>query len=267
MNYSVSARQNNKTLQLADEIMVAYEDHNVILDYEELEFKDKNIVISIKHDDDVDWDFLYSLNDKFKLCLALDDLRMARQARDRELRFYFNFPVTTWSDVRGLVEFGVDEILIGAPLTFNVPKVRQMVDKNIKIRMYCNWSYENYIPRVNGINGSYVRPEDIPLYEPYVDTMLFYKSSLTQEAATLDVYKNGSWPGNLNLLIRNLDCDIDNRGIPEEFGKNRLNCEQKCMSGGSCHLCENIFKYVDMLDRNRFKWDSEKHDWIKDAEN
>ena len=96
---------------------------------------------------------------------------------------------------------------------------------NIPIRLCANLAYDAYIPRENGICGSWIRPEDIEVYSKWVDTIEFITDDLGKEATLLHVYKeNKFWPGNLNLLITNLNYNIDNRGIPEEFGEIRTNC-------------------------------------------
>lgn len=265
MKYSVSARQSDKCLHLADEIVFQYKDREALLDYEDRGLQDKDIVIVLsKEDGEIDWTFINMINDKFNLTLALNDLSIYKQFHKYNIPFYWNYAVTTYGDLYSLLEFGVNQVLITAPLTFDLIYLKVLLVKygDIKLRMVANWAYENYIPRVNGITGTYVRPEDIPLYDNYITTMEFYSDNLAMEARLLSIYKEDKqWPGNLNILIHNLNVNIDNRAIPEEFAQNRINCKQKCMRDSNCHLCNNIFNYVRTVDRSRFDWDLEKHEW------
>lgn len=263
MKYSISARQTNEALSLADEIMVQYKDRNTLLDYESKGLLDKDIVIVIPEEEtELDWQFLSMINEKFNLTIRTSDFNIAHMALDNNIKYFWTYEVVNWYDLRALIDIGVSQIFISAPLTFDLAKVKQFCGENVKIRMYCNLAYENYIPRVEGIRGSYVRPEDIPLYEQYVDVMEFYSTNLTSERMLLKIYKEDqTWPGNLSLLIRNLKINIDNRIIPADFAQSRISCGQRCMSGGVCNLCNSIFNYVRTLDHNRLEWDFETHDW------
>lgn len=105
-----------------------------------------------------------------------------------------------------------------------------------------NFAYDDFLPRKNGIKGTYIRPEDIQYYEEYVDTLEFYSEFNKQEETLFKIYKNDKkWPGNLKLIIANLKSDVDNRGLPEEFGKIRVQCRQNCMRNGACNFCETAF--------------------------
>jgi len=50
-----------------------------------------------------------------------------------------------------------------------------------------------------------------------------------------------NWPGNLNLLIDFLGFDYENKFIYDEenFAIRRMNCNQKCLSGKTCHYCQD----------------------------
>ena len=102
---------------------------------------------------------------------------------------------------------------------------------------------DNYI-NDNGIKGMYIRPEDIEWYDQYIDTLVFYSENLKREETLLKIYKEDKqWPGNLKKLIFNLKENVDNRGLPEEFGRVRSNCRQKCMRNGTCRFCEKAFLF------------------------
>lgn len=55
------------------------------------------------------------------------------------------------------------------------------------------------------------------------------------------------WPGNLNILLTNLDSNVDNRGLPDEFGTVRIQCRQNCMRTGKCNFCETAANYVSAV--------------------
>jgi hypothetical protein len=102
-----------------------------------------------------------------------------------------------------------------------------------------------------------VRPEDTAAYAKYIDTFefrTFGEDWITKEATLLHVYKdNAMWPGNLNLLITNLNVNVDNRAFPTDFGEIRCNCGQRCERNGTCHLCDSTFLFVAQLKKEHNK--------------
>ena len=68
-----------------------------------------------------------------------------------------------------------------------------------------------------------------------------------------NTYKSGVWPGNLNLIIKKLDFNVDNRAIPEELGERRMTCGQRCWSGSGCHLCVSAFRFADQIRKEHLR--------------
>ena len=118
--------------------------------------------------------------------------------------------------------------------------------------MVPNQAYDKYIRRFNGVHGQWIRPEDTEAYEPYITTFEFVAEDLSRERTLHHVYADKKeWPGNLNLLITNLDYNVDNRGIPVGLVHSRLNCGQRCEATGTCHLCDRALMFVNSVDKNK----------------
>ena len=96
--------------------------------------------------------------------------------------------------------------------------------------MTANIASPIYLPTTgDGIQGQFIRPEDVILYESYVECLEFEEVNNKQEETLLHVYKeNQNWPGNLNILIQRLNFNVDNRAISEEWGPARIKCKQRC---------------------------------------
>lgn len=188
------------------------------------------------------------LNNRFTLCL--EDIAYAEICKEFGLKFYWRYPVSTYFELRSLLDVGVSEVLLGMPLSFDLENVRKVCGPGVNLRMVANLAYEPYLPRKNGIHGQWIRPENISAYEKYINTIEFRCEHLTQEATMLHVYKeNAKWPGNLNLLITNLGYDVDNRGIPDEIGEKRAVCGQKCERTGLCSFCDRAFDFSRAVDK------------------
>ena len=245
MRYCVSGRQSKSVMEKADEIRFQYKDLGRAFDYLEV-FTDKTFIIDIPKDTEIDWNKLKMYADKVDLILALADLKLAGECYVNQIKFYWVYPITTWYELRGIVELNPCYLFLGAPLSFSLSKVKECTD--IPIRLCANLAYDAYIPRKEGICGQWIRPEDVDTYGAYVSAIDFVTNSLDSEKTLLDVYKfDKTWPGNLNLIITNLNYNVDNRLIPEDLGATRMNCGQRCMDRGTCHLCDNGVKFANKV--------------------
>ena len=225
MKYCISGRQPKSILSQADEIKMQYRDRDRLIDYTQ-EFTDKTFILEVPKEissDEMNWELYKAYADKVNFMLCIYNLNLAKECHEHGIKFYWAYPIFTWYELEGVAAFNPSYLYLGPPLSFSLEKIKMKY--NIPIRLCANLAYDAYIPRENGICGFWIRPEDIETYEKWVDTIEFITDDLGKEATLLHIYKeNKSWPGNLNLLITNLNYNIDNRGIPEEFGEIRANC-------------------------------------------
>lgn len=186
---------------------------------------------------DIDYDTWRMYDEKFEggFCLALYVLPRADELNIEGIKWYWPYPITSYYELREILDLGPEYVLIGAPLSFDLQNVRKIVGPDVKIRMTCNCARPVHLianAGATGIKGQYVRPEDVDTYGEYVDVFEFdaVKDELTKEATLLEIYREKkAWPGNLNLLITHLNVDVDNRGLYDDFGERRANCRQRCM--------------------------------------
>lgn len=245
MRYAVSVRQPDSVKAQADEIIVNYNDINIMYNMIE-NFPQKDYKIRIHKGENVNFEELFSFSEQVNITVALEDMRDVDLYKDK-IKYYWGYPITTWAEVKVLIDLGVSELFIGAPLTFDLPYLTNHT--SLPLRMIANKCYDDALPRENGICGSYIRPEDVETYGKYISTLEFDTDALSKEATLLEVYKSGEWPGNLNLLLTNLNYNIDNRAIPRTFGISRLGCGQRCQRSLSCHLCETGFYFATQVDK------------------
>ena len=96
-----------------------------------------------------------------------------------------------------------------------------------------------------------------PKFKSKKDRHYSYTTTNQKEASLLKIYKEDQkWPGNLNLLLTNFNCNVDNRAIPEEFALARMQCRQTCMGGGKCKFCYTAVNFSRAIDKA-------KKDWLK----
>lgn len=247
MKYCLSSRQSAEYLAKADEIQVEYRDRHSIPDLA-VKYPEATIVLqflpSQTKDDPIDWAEINEYNvvaqQKFICCLA--DLNDVPNCKKYDIKFYWGYPVESFYELQGLKRMGVCYVRLGTTLFFSLDAVKKI---GVPARAVPNVAYNGYIPQPHGVYGQWIRPEDVSIYEEYIDTLEFEDADLIKEAALYRIYSKNGWPGNLNTLITNLNYDVTSSLIPQETIMARLNCEQKCQKGSHCTLCVRSFIFAD----------------------
>lgn len=185
---------------------------------------------------------------------------MINIAKAKDYKVFWAFPASTYWELQGLLDLDVDQVILDAPLYFDLPNVKRICADKAEIRLVVNKCINGYMRRKDGICGTYVRPEDVEIYEPFVQHMEFDTDSLQKEHTLYHVYaENKYWPGNLNLLLTYLNAEVDNRGFevipnddndPKAFAHRRLTCKQKCQENGRCNYCYQMFSFINTIDKH-----------------
>jgi hypothetical protein len=157
--------------------------------------------------------------------------------------FYWGYPVSTYYDLRALKELGAAYVRLDAPLFFEMDEVKKF---GIPVRAVPNIACLGEIPTKNGIYGTWIRPDDVELYEDYIACLEFEDCDIDKEGALYRIYAEQKvWGGPLSMLISNLISDAENHLISQDGTKIRLNCGQKCQKQGRCHICERILRLAN----------------------
>ena len=247
MQYCISGRQPITAIKQADEIKMLYQDIDRIIDYIK-DFPDKTIIYEIPKDKiDVNWGLLRTYAEHATLMVALHDLRLIPKCQEYGLKYYWAYPITSYYELRGMIDLNPCYLFLGAPLSFDLEHIHNLT--GIPIRLCANVAYDAYMPRKDGVCGQWIRPEDVKHYAPYVSAIEFNTDfDLQKERTLLQIYKfNQEWPDNINYLITNLNANADNRALPDEFGPLRVRCGQRCMQHGSCHYCKSAFIFANKV--------------------
>ena len=149
-----------------------------------------------------------------------------------------------------LIDCGANEIYVGGDLGFSLPIVSQKAKRNnVKIRMVPN--YAQGATYTKPLLKFFVRPEDICLYEDYVDVCEIYDKGNVAEV-TYEAYQDREWFGPIEEIVqglKSLDSKIvlDNRAVLPQFGQLRLICQHECLTKGGCDICSSIKEISDLL--------------------
>lgn len=239
MKYSMSSRQQSEYLQKCDEIKVMWNDRNIIFDLiDKYPGKTINLCRYLIHSqDDIDWSEInkYKMLARDNFIFGLSYVDEMEECKQNGIDFYYLEPVRTFRELHGLKAFGVKCVFIDAPLFFQMDKVREF---GIPIRVTANLSVREAFPYADGVPGPWIRPEDVDQYEPYVDIIEFSRVNLDQERALFRIYaEQKNWPGDVGLIIQDINYLGVNRMLPPDMTTRRLNCGQRCMENGRCRLC------------------------------
>lgn len=259
MKFIVSCRQPLVFLKDMEEIRVNYADIERLADFVTDEWvSSAEIVIYLPKDQMIDWDLINTYKNVLKIIIAVEDTSMIEVARLYGYKVFWSYPASSFWELQGLLDLGVDQVLLDAPICFELGKVKRICGNAVELRMVVNKCMNGYMQRRDGICGPYVRPEDIDIYSDFIEHFEFdANNSLQKEYTLYKIYaRDKQWPGNLNLLLTYLNVDIDNRGfevVPVDdednkfFAHRRVNCGQVCQAGGNCNLCLSTFKLIHSI--------------------
>ena len=251
MKFCLTNRLPEDVLKKADEIKISLRDHLAIPEYI-VKYPDKTLILDMSNDipDNFNWDILpsYKAQMKGRFYCAASNYGQMKELKQLGINFYYKYAVTSFYEIEALKEIGVAYLLVGVPLIFNLKNVKKF---GIPLRAIPHMAYEPYLSHKNGIIGGWIRPEDVDKYGEYIDVMEFYApKAANKESQLFKVYaEQKTWPGNLNLLIDDLNKDFDNRILfdKENFAERRMNCKQKCLEGKPCHYCEDQLEFEKTL--------------------
>ena len=250
MKYCLHSRLTDEYLQKANEIKVEYRDRKTIPDLIE---KYPKAIIILEEDlagEQFDWKEIDLWNKlaQGRLIICLAAIYNAEQCKKYNVKFYVGYPVKTLYELNGLKNLGVCYVRLDAPLFFRMNVVKAA---GVPIRLIPNLAYGDGLPREDGVCGTWVRPEDIDIYDAYVDVVEFTDCDINKEQALYRIYAEQKvWPGELGMIITNLNYSASNRMILPEVAEKRLNCGHKCQENERCKIC---YRALSLANRDLIK--------------
>ena len=256
MKLCLSARQDPKYLDLADEIIFEYRDREAIPRYME-KYPEKTIILTcFEPIDEIDWEQLHDFNILAKdkhFMLRIIDLQLINTCIANEILYYFAYPITSYDELNVVLSMGTYYVRLGASLFFDLDNIKKYYPE-ARIRAIPNIAYDDAYLRGNGVSGTWIRPEDLMMYDKYIDVIEFNDINTKKEQALVRIYwQDRNWPGDLRTLITNLQYSGINRLIPSEVTVKRLNCRQRCMSQKNCHICTTALQLANPSLLNEYK--------------
>lgn len=174
---------------------------------------------------------------------------MLASFKEKEIQFFFETRVRDWDTFYGLINLGVSDIYIVENLGFELDLLGPVAHaSSVSIRAFANvcqssWKYGDTLKTF------FIRPEDIPAYDEYVDVVEFFGNTNEQEVMYKVYALDGKWFGDLQEIIIGLDQKIDSRYVLPVFGAKRVRCGKRCMKGGMCRICDRVLEAAETFEK------------------
>jgi hypothetical protein len=256
MKYSVKYDRNFRFLNEVDEIIIDYKNKDgELIRFMETVPKAQRVVVkiidtSLNIEDNIAIIAAAAdVHSNMAVLLPTADMTFISYFQEKKIPFFFDRFVNEWDTFMSYVELGVSDIYIVNELAFEMPEVSRICkEHNILIRTFPNVSQmSNTTPNLNKLKSFFIRPEDISIYEPYVDVCEFF-GPINRQSVLYEIYKNERWMGDLEEIIIGLNYSIPNQSVIPAFGEQRLNCRKDCYRG-KCIVCDKIVSIAKNLNQ------------------
>lgn len=230
-NVQLYIKYKPKLTELKD-FVEEYKSHRIVIFVENFIFKEDLPLFKVLLEKFKDVDIIFCFSDT-----ALEEV-----LSQNNIPHFYSYTVHTWNAFYYFLSLDVTDIIIGGDLLFNITFVSDLAKaKHKKLRCVCNEYQNERWPVTNKtLKNFFVRPEDISLYENYIDTWMFSVIKKYEFNVLYRVYaKEHIWFGKLNEIIKNFPDETDNRCIVNNFGQRRLNCGKAC-NLAKCNYCDLI---------------------------
>ena len=261
MKYCINYSNKSHIIDKVDEILIRYDKNKILELFTQFipAHLNQRVIVQLIEEDNIDTIVnnlkkiisIYNENKdiKFDIQLPFYNQKFIEELKDTNLKYFFKAAANSWDKFTGLISQNVSDIYITDELAFELDKVAEIAHKNnIKVRIYPNIAQSRW-DKLSDILKFFIRPEDIEMYEPYVDVCEFYGDKAQQIDTYYKIYQEDKkWFGDLQEIIIGLDSKIDSRYIIPRFAEKRIKCGKDCLKGGKCEMCKRILDLSEQLE-------------------
>lgn len=261
MKYCINYSNKSHIIDKVDEILIRYDKNKILELFTQFipAHLNQRVIVQLMEENNIDTIVnnlkkiisIYNENKdiKFDIQLPFYNQKFIEELKDTNLKYFFKAAANSWDKFTGLISQNVSDIYITDELAFELDKVAEIAHKNnIKIRIYPNVAQSRW-NKLSDILKFFIRPEDIEMYEPYVDVCEFYGDKAQQIDTYYKIYQEDKkWFGDLQEIIIGLDSKIDSRYIIPRFAEKRIKCGKDCLKGGKCEMCKRILDLSEQLE-------------------
>ena len=235
MKYCINYSNKSHIIDKVDEILIRYDKNKILELFTQFipAHLNQRVIVQLIEENNIDTIVnnlkkiisIYNENKdiKFDIQLPFYNQKFMEELKDTNLKYFFKAAANSWDKFTGLISQNVSDIYITDELAFELDKVAEIAHKNnIKVRIYPNVAQSRW-DKLSDILKFFIRPEDIEMYESYVDVCEFYGDKAQQIDTYYKIYQEDKkWFGDLQEIIIGLDSKIDSRYIIPRFAEKRI---------------------------------------------
>ena len=263
MKYCLHYNNKNPRLQQADEWIFEYYENNpnLIKKFQAMTEAGlpQRVILDItdfKQEEEIAWDIIGAsakIYPNIAILITKEQVEFIPQMRIRDIKWFFADGCYSVDTLNECLSYGVSDVYVINELGFDIKRVKKIcAEKGVSVRVYPNVAQTSArLLTLGDYSSFFLRPEDVSLYEDYVDVLEFF-NSYNKENILYDIYTEGEWGGPLELIILNLHTgkQVNNNLIPNLFGESRLECRKKCVYD-ECHVCNNCVDTIIALQERK----------------
>ena len=181
---------------------------------------------------------LKSVHENMVVSLNLDyQHEWIDKLKEAEIPFMFVNFATTVAQIAAMVLFGAKEVYLAEDICFRLERLQLFREiDGIKFRIFPDiLQTPRRCANLPQITNFFIRPEDVDLYEKYVDVIEIFRKD-SRQSVVYEIYKQGQWRGPLSDLIIDLTEEINGSSFIPDFGRARLECGRRCAMT-DCDIC------------------------------
>lgn len=257
MKFSIPFYSGNKFLNEVDEITIKYdaEKESALIEFLD-EHPNQRVVLRIAKENKMKAENYQYLAQIARLrgegTFAVRFEQMTDLGRQYGLPHFFLYYCDTAEQASVLAEMGVSDIYVTANLCYQLSSLAEHIKCNI--RLFPNIA-QSSIEQSDPYTKFFIRPEDLEIYEPYIDYIEFYTEDVKRAAVLYEIYaKRKEYVGWLEEIITGFPHkEVRNEYVTPAIAKERLECNKNCANRWSnCRLCKKYFELAQTAYNNNF---------------
>lgn len=268
MKYGITYSRSFRYMKEVDEITLYWSTEDDIVDFIDENFDQKQRIVIDFEQEDFDTieeaipilENLQEVHPNFTIKISFTSQALLEKLREKGIYYFFSIFCNSWDSLYAYATLGVSDVYITEELCFNLKDVKAFCEPyKIKVRVFPN------VAQVSGKDTSYIipdvrkffiRPEDISIYEEYVDICELW-CPIEKQSVLYEIYKSEQWLGNLSDIILSFYTQVPNTGFMPYFAKARLNCRKKCYKE-NCRLCDMAIDIAHSMLKDGYEVSSKK---------
>ena len=252
MKYGMRYDNRSRHLNDFDEIFLVYDHPTVgIIEHIQKYKPEQRVILDVtglsEDDFDKSKDYFSAAAEVHSNIALVGAIGQVRELEESGLPYFFPHIVSCWDELNGYIKLGVSDVYVGNEFAFNMTYIANVCrTAGVQVRAYANIAQTNCASAANTITQFYIRPEDVVLYEEYIDVIEFY-GPLDRQDVLYEIYTKGQWLGDLSTLIIGLKEEVHNPIITGIFGTLRRDCGKRCSYSPSCNVCTRFVSISNTL--------------------